>query len=319
MRHFSSAHTCLSSPCHTRRLLPLVSTRALPQDVTTSTPNQYKKNSSVARASRANAVVRPLVLLSALFGILLLGGLIALFAAQSLAFVCALDHHALGLLATLLGNTLLTSVVALVVAVPIGLFAALYLTEFASVRVRALLEPILRFFASLPSVVYGYFAVSTLLPALGAVLPCLDKQYALGAGLALACMMVPTFLEHARAGIRAVPEHLRDGACALGGTKFATALFVVVPAARVRLVAALVLAASRAIGETMIVLVVLSAQAPGQTATSDTLATYVARFGTADADMPVLFLVGSVLLVVAFALDGLHRSLDKPAPRGASR
>lgn len=286
--------------------------------MSTSLPTPSEKPPSFARASRANVVLRPLLLVCASLGIVLLVGLVAVFAAESVAFVRVSGGAALGSLATLLGNTLLTTVIALVVAAPVGLLAALYLSEFAGARMRGFLDPLLRFLARVPPIVYGYFAVSTFLPALGTIVPGLHQQYALSAGIALAGMIVPNFLEHGRAAMDAVPEHLRDGARALGAGKFATAMFVVVPAARSRLLAALVLAASRAVGETMIVLVVLSAWAPGQAATSHhTLATYFARFGTMNAnaagqDIGALFVVGSALLVLAFVLDGLRVALDKP-------
>jgi len=285
--------------------------------VTTSAPEKAPHRD---RSARTNAFVRPLFLFCAVLGVLLLGGLVAVTAMGALGAFSRAPRIANGPpvpLRALVETTFLTSAVALVLAVPVGLLAALYLTEFASIRVRVWLEVPLRFLALVPPIVYGYFAASTLLPKLGALVPGLDERPALGAGIALAGMIVPCFLEHGRAAMATVSRPLRDAACALGASKFTTAMFVVVPAARRRLLAALMLAASRAVGETMIVLVVFTACASKQPSPPATLTTFFVpnRFTTLAWENQVpqeFFVVGCALLLLAFSLDAARISLDKP-------
>ncbi len=270
--------------------------------------------------------MRPLFLLCAVLGVLLLGSLVTVTTIGALGTFADARHAAIDMpigLPSLIGTTFVTSAVALVLAVPIGFLAALYLSEFASLRASAWLETPLRFLARVPPIVYGYFAVATFLPALGTLVPGLDKRPVLGAGIALAGMIVPRFLEQSRTAITAVSPSLRDAACALGASTFATAMFVVVPAARRRLLAALMLAASRAFGETMIVLVVFTAYASSQTTTPSTLTTFLVPKATTALlrghQIPrEFFIVGCALLFVALALDVAPISLDKPL-RGDGR
>jgi phosphate transport system permease protein len=191
------------------------------------------------------------------------------------------------------------------------------LSEFVSNRVRAWVEAPLRFLARVPPIVYGYFAVATFLPALDKLVPGLDKRPALSAGIAVAVMIVPRFLEQSRAAIATVSQPVRDAACALGASKFGTAIFVVIPAVHRRLLAALLLAASRAVGETMIVLVVFTAYASKHATTPSTLTTFLVPNGTRTAtwENPIpknFFIVGCALLFLSLALDTVYVSLDKP-------
>ena len=264
-----------------------------------------------------NVVARPIFLLCAFLGILLLAGLVVVMALGTLGSFGQTPGPPLSLSA-LAGTTFLTSFIGLAITVPIGLFAALYLSEFASLRIRGWLEEPLHFFAHVPPVVYGYFAVATLLPTLARLVPGLDAYPALNAGIALAGMLVPVFLDKAQAAITAVPGHLRDAACALGAGKWTTAWFVVVPAARARLLAALVLAASRAVGETMLVLVVFTAQTPKGAVRPDTLTTFFVpnQGGVWLHQVPKeFFLVGAVLLILTFALDTARLRLDEGSDR----
>ncbi len=216
-------------------------------------------------------------------------------------------------LATLVGNSLLTTLISLAFATPIAIFAALYLSEFASARVREFVLPLLRVLAGVPPVVYGYFAVMTLVPAFA-----WRFSPVVAAGLALGVMILPLVLTHGYAAVSAVPQHLRDAACALGAGKLSTATLVVIPAAKSRLLAAVLLAASRAVGETMIVLAVFSISFPKQVAASNTLTTFLAAIRDAqvrlDAPSFATFCVaGSLLLLLAFALDFTRAAMGKPS------
>jgi len=294
--------------------------------VTTSAPKHPENSPHFARTPSTNAIVRPLFFACAVLGILLLASLVTVTTMGAFGAFAQEPRAAIATpiaLSSLIGTTLFTSAVALGLAVPIGFFAALYLSEFASLRASTWLEAPLRFLARVPPIVYGYFAVATFLPALGTLVPGLDKRPAFAAGIALAGMIVPRFLEQSRSAIAAVSPSLRDAACALGASKFATAMLVIVPAARGRLLAAFMLAASRAVGETMIVLVVFTAYASKQAPPASTLTTFLVPNATSalawENHVPnEFFIVGCALLFLALALDVAPIGLDKPI-RGETR
>ena len=163
----------------------------------------------------------------------------------------------------LVAGTLLVTVIAASFALPLGLVSAIYLSEYASPRVRSALKPALEILAGIPTVVYGFFALMVITPLLQRLNPALEgvadgalvfgNYNALSAGLAMGIMILPIVCSLSEDALRAVPRSLRDGAFALGGTRFDVSVKVVVPAALSGIVAAFLLAISRAIGETMIV------------------------------------------------------------------
>ncbi len=156
----------------------------------------------------------------------------------------------------LASGTLLTTVIAIAVALPLGLLAAIFLSEYASPRLRSYLKPALEVLAGVPTIVYGFFALTFLTPLLKAtILPGLPIFNALSAGLIMGVMIIPTIASVSEDAIYSVPRSLREGAYALGATKRETATQIVVPAALSGIVAAVILGISRAIGETMIVAV----------------------------------------------------------------
>ena len=150
--------------------------------------------------------------------------------------------------------TLIVTLIAAVVAVPIGLLTATYLSEYASPRVRAIAKPTLELLAGIPTVVYGFFAITVITPALSYVIPDLgNPNNLLSGGLVVGIMIIPMVASLSEDSLRAVPRALRDGAIALGATKYETSVKVVVPAALSGVTASFLLAISRAIGETMAV------------------------------------------------------------------
>ncbi|UZQ54997.1 phosphate ABC transporter permease subunit PstC [Trichothermofontia sichuanensis B231] len=153
----------------------------------------------------------------------------------------------------LISATVMTSVIAIVVALPLGLLSAVYLSEYAPTKVRAFLKPILEILAGVPTVVFGYFALLFVTPILQQFIPGLQGFNALSAGLVLGVSITPLVASLSEDAIYAVPQSLRDGSYALGATKRETIVSVVLPAALSGIVASLILAISRAIGETMIV------------------------------------------------------------------
>lgn len=153
----------------------------------------------------------------------------------------------------LISATLLTSFIAILVALPLGLLAAICLSEYAAPDVRRVLKPILEVLAGVPTVVFGYFALLSVTPFLQKFLPNLQGFNALSAGLVLGVSIIPLVASLSEDAIYAVPRSLRDGSYAVGATKRETIVAVVLPAALSGIVASLILAISRAIGETMIV------------------------------------------------------------------
>ena len=160
----------------------------------------------------------------------------------------------------LVSGTLVTTGMALAVAVPIGSLIAIYLSEYASRSVRETVKPALELLSAVPTVVYGYFALLFVTPALQKIWPGLPGFNMLSAGLVIGIMIVPYVSSVSEDAMRAVPLHLREGAFALGATRMQTALRVVFPSALSGITAAYVLGISRAIGETMVVAIAAGMQ-----------------------------------------------------------
>ncbi|MDX2273965.1 MAG: phosphate ABC transporter permease subunit PstC [Hyphomonadaceae bacterium] len=156
-------------------------------------------------------------------------------------------------IAPLLTGTFMSTLVALAVAVPLGLLAAIYLSEFATARVRETIKPTLELLAGVPTVVYGYFALLFVTPLLQSFIPGLPGFNLLSAGMVMGLMIIPYIASLSEDAMRSVPRSLREGSYAMGATRLETAFRVVVPAAVSGIVGAIILGMSRAVGETMIV------------------------------------------------------------------
>lgn len=161
---------------------------------------------------------------------------------------------------SLVAGTLVTTTVALMVAVPMGSLIAIYLSEYATRTVRETVKPALELLSAVPTVVYGYFALLFVTPVLQKLWPELPGFNMLSAGLVIGMMIVPYVSSVSEDAMRAVPVHLREGAFALGATRMQTALRVVFPSALSGITAAYVLGVSRAIGETMVVAIAAGMQ-----------------------------------------------------------
>jgi phosphate transport system permease protein len=211
----------------------------------------------------------------------------------------------------LLAGSLLVALVAAAIAIPLGLGSAIYLSEFAPPRLRAWLKPILEILAGVPSVVYGYFALTFVTPILQAFVPGLDMFNALSAGIVVGIMVVPLIASLSEDAMNAVPRELRDGAYALGSTKFEVATRVVTPAALSGIVASFILAISRAIGETMAV-VLAAGMTPNLTLdvreSIQTLTAYIVQVSLGDTpfgsiEYQSIFAVGLLLFVVTLVMN----------------
>jgi len=211
----------------------------------------------------------------------------------------------------LVAGTMLTSGVAIGFAMPFGLLAAIYLSEFASKRSRRILKPALELLAGVPSIVFGYFALVVLTPILQQFIPRLAGFNALSAGLVIGLMIVPTIASLSEDALRAVPTGLREGAYGLGASKLATIFQVVLPSASGGVMASIILALSRAVGETMVVAIAAGQQArltfdprvPIETMTAYIVQVSMGDTPTGTIEYRTIFVVGSVLFLITFAMN----------------
>ena len=203
-----------------------------------------------------------------------------------------------GVLALVAGTTL-TAVLAMLVALPLGLLSAIYLSEYAPDRVRRIVKPILEVLAGIPTVVYGYFALLFVTPILRQISGDISVFNALSASIVMGIMILPMVSSLSEDAMRSVPRTLREGAYALGSTKLEVSTLVVVPAALSGIVSAFILAVSRAIGEPMIV-TIAAGQNPNFTLNPfvpiETMTAYIVQVSQGDAP------VGSIEFKTIFAV-----------------
>jgi phosphate transport system permease protein len=214
------------------------------------------------------------------------------------------------------GTIYIGAVIAMIVAIPLGLMSAIYLTQYAPPRLRSWVKPALEILAGVPTVVYGYFAALTVAPAIrdiaaAAGIANASSESALAAGLVMGIMIIPFVSSMADDSITAVPSAMRDGSLALGATSSETIRRVLVPAALPGIVAGVMLAVSRAIGETMIVVMAASTAAsltanPLDAMTTVTVQIVAMLTGEGSFDHPATlsaFALGFVLFLVTLALN----------------
>lgn len=218
-------------------------------------------------------------------------------------------------IATIVAGTLVISGVAMLVAAPLGLGAGIYLSEYASARLRRVLKPVLEVLASIPSVVLGFFALTWISPNLVQPLTGAPLSNMAAAGLAVGILITPLVASISEDAMHAVPAYLREAAYGLGARKRTTSLRVVVPAAVSGIVAALLLGVSRAIGETMIVSIAAGGTGgslfqvnpfePGQTMTAAMTALAIGSDNVRGAELTFesLFFVGLLLFLITLALN----------------
>lgn len=216
----------------------------------------------------------------------------------------------------LIEATLITTFIAILVAVPLGLAAALYLSEYASPRVRGWVKPVLEVLAGVPTVVYGYFALYFATPIIRSFLPA-EIYNTLSPGLVMGVMITPLISSMSEDALSAVPRSLREGAYGLGATRWEVATRVMVPAALSGIVAAFIVAVSRAIGETMIVAVAAGAGPnwtwpPNPLVAAETMTGHIARISSGDISYNSiqynsLFSIGLTLFVMTLVLNLLSQ------------
>ena len=233
-----------------------------------------------------------------------------------MAAVDAATGQVYGALPLFWGTIYIGAVIAMIVAIPLGLMSAIYLTQYASPRLRRWVKPMLELLAGVPTVVYGYFAALTVAPAVrdfgkAIGLASASSESALAAGLVMGIMIIPFVSSMADDSIAAVPQEMRDGSLAMGATRYETIRSVLVPAALPGIVAGIMLAVSRAIGETMIVVMAAGATArlsanPFESMTTVTFQIVAMLTGEGSFDHPATlsaFALGMVLFVVTLVLN----------------
>jgi phosphate transport system permease protein len=279
----------------------------------------------MARARVAERLIEGMLFLCAALSVLTTVGIIAVLALETIEFLREVPiiefltgtewtplfaSPRFGVLPLVVG-TLLVSAIAMIVALPMGLLSAIYLSEYAPPGIRRVIKPTLEILAGVPTVVYGYFALMFVTPLLQRYLPGLAGFNALSPGIVMGIMILPLVSSLSEDAMRAVPRGLREGAYALGATRMQTALRVVVPAAFSGITAAFVLSASRAIGETMIV-AIAAGQQPRLTGNPfvpiETMTAYIVQVSLGDTPQGTLeyrtiFAVGMLLFLSTFALN----------------
>jgi len=282
---------------------------------------------------RGERLVPGLLFLAASVSVLTTAGIVLILLVDSLMFFRRVSVFAFfggtelaplapepkfGILPLLVG-TLSTSLIAMAVAVPVGLTAAVYLNEYAPERVRGVLKPVLEALAGIPTIVYGFFAYSFVTPLLARLIPALEAKNALSPGIVMGFMIIPLVASLSGDAMSAVPSALREGALALGATRLEVTFRVVMPAALSGIIASFVLAVSRAVGETMIVAI---AAGSNKTLTFDitgsmqTMTAYIVEFTSGDAASGTtgyysLYAVGFTLFVFTLLMNMAARSLSR--------
>lgn len=290
-----------------------------------------KKVSVLRRAKRQESFVKKLFLVFSLVSIFTTLGIIFILVFQALGFFRKVsivefltstkwtplfyEKH-FGILPLLTGTVLIT-VIAILVAAPLGILTALFLSEYASPRVRRMVKPVLEILAGVPTVVYGYFALLFVTPLLRRFIPSIAGFNALSPGIVMGIMILPLVASLSEDAMQAVPLSLREGGYALGATKFEVAIQIVLPAAFSGITASLVLAVSRAVGETMLV-TIAAGQMPQFTFNPlvpiETMTAFIAQISMGDTptgslEYQTIFAVGLVLFLLTFLLNLLARRL----------
>ena len=219
----------------------------------------------------------------------------------------------------LLAGTLLTTVIAISVALPIGLTIAVYLSEYAPKRFRKIIKPLLEILAAIPTVVYGFFALIIVTPFLQKIIPGMSGFNALSAGIVMGIMIIPFISSLSEDALRAVPNSLREAAYGMGSTRFQTSFKVLIPAASSGISSSIILAISRAIGETMIV-AIAAGQQPRLTANPlvpvETITAYIVQVSLGDVphgslEYKTIFAAGMALFVLTFILNNISFWINK--------
>lgn len=219
----------------------------------------------------------------------------------------------------LLSGTLLTSFIAIAFALPVGLSISIYLSEYAPKSFRKTIKPLLELLAAVPTVVYGFFALVVVTPFLQGIFPSLSGFNSLSAGIVMGIMIIPYISSLSEDALHAVPSALREASFGMGATKLQTAFKVIVPAASSGIIVSIILAISRAIGETMIVAIAAGQQPRltlDPTVPIETITAYIVQVSLGDVqhgslEYRTIFAAGITLFVFTFLLNSLSYKIRK--------
>lgn len=219
----------------------------------------------------------------------------------------------------LLSGTLLTSLIAIIVALPIGLSISIYLSEYAPKSFRKTIKPLLELLAAVPTVVYGFFALIVVTPVLQDIIPGLSGFNSLSAGIVMGIMIIPFVSSISEDALHAVPNSLREASFGMGATKLQTAFKVIVPAASSGIIVSIILAISRAIGETMIVAIAAGQQPRltfDPTVPVETITAYIVQVSLGDVqhgslEYRTIFAAGITLFAFTFLLNSISYRIRK--------
>lgn len=222
------------------------------------------------------------------------------------------DNKQYGIMA-LLSGTILTTLIAISIAIPIGLSIAIYISEYASKRFKNIVKPLLELLAAVPSVVYGFFALVVVTPFLQQFFTSLSGFNALSAGIVMGIMIIPFVTSLSEDALSAVPDSLREASYGMGATRFQTVFRITVPAANSGIIVAIILAISRAIGETMIVAIAAGQQPRltfDPTVPIETITAYIVQVSLGDVahsslEYKTIFAAGITLFVFTFILNNI--------------
>ena len=290
------------------------------------------KNFNKDKSKRTGIVIKLLLMFATLISVFTTAGIVVtlvsdaskFFAQVPLSEVFSTDlaplarEPSFGIIPLLTG-TMMTSLVAMMVAIPAGLGAALYMSEFASANTRKIIKPVMEILAGIPTIVYGFFAYSFVTPLLMKILPDLGSKNALSPGLVMGIMIIPIVTSLSEDAMNSVPESIRQGSLALGSTRFETGIKVVIPAAISGIIASFVLAVSRAIGETMIVAIASGSSKNFTldiTQSMQTMTAYIVEFTSGDAGSGTvgyysLYAVGLILFIFTLLINMLAHYISK--------
>lgn len=219
----------------------------------------------------------------------------------------------------LVAGTFLTTLIAILVALPVGLTIAIYLNEYAPKSFRKTTKPLLEILAAVPTVVYGFFALSVITPFLQSVIPGMAGFNALSSGIVMGIMIIPLITSLSEDALYAVPKSLREASYGMGSTRLQTAFKVMVPAASSGIIVSVILGISRAVGETMIV-AIAAGQQPRLTMNPlvpiETITTYIVQVSTGDVahgslEYKTIFAAGMALFVFTFILNNISYWIKK--------
>ncbi len=277
------------------------------------------------------SVIKGFCLVCATISVLVTAGIVIILAKEAFTFFTkvspitfftgtewypAFNPPKFGILPLLTG-TLLVALGSAAIALPLGLMAAIYLSEYASAKVRAVMKPVLELLAGIPTVVYGYFGLTTVTPLLKKIYPAFETFNGASGAIVVGIMTLPLVASLCEDAIMSVPKELREGAYGLGATKQEVTVKIVVPAAFSGIMAASILAISRAVGETMAV-ALAAGQSPkltlDPTVSIETMTAYIVqtskgdiRFGSTE--YQTIYAVGLTLFVITFGLNIIARKL----------